>query len=531
MHMLFPGGPCAYASVRSGLCCLQVANGWPVLGEDLMSWVEMYHDTKTCNGNGNSSGATPDGMRAARARYHSSVNADLVDAPAPGYRQAGSPGTRAKSLKATGSIAGSNPRDVYAYGRRDVTSSSGTLTNLHCSPPKRGTRALQHPDGGYQVAPRACVTCTILNTTGVVHRSSSIIGTFASITEAAGCARKCGTDSRCVYWAIHFTQGCQLRPDKNELYKTKSYTGGHGECIPTVIEKPAQPGPLSQFSSATTPCHSASEEAWAAWSQPKDPFKIELFHTQDVPVGSEVQTDGRSTRILVQIAFLPNDPTVYLGLGKMGYVLKFQFNTASDTRAPAVDDPDFVWGGKSGKIFGGYVGKIQRTCATLQSGVKTRPFWCTLCDDSDASNCIKDRCAASCGWGTVGVILPAQVCHEEWHNQSGCRWSTGPRRKEYNGIGLAVDPDFATTGHVYVMRAPLIPRPSIQITRFTARGFKAGDALSGKLEEGTIIWEDSDPWPYSAHPGGSLVATPEGHLHGAFVHQYPPTANTHCLLY
>ena len=85
-------------------------------------------------------------------------------------------------------------------------------------------------DGDYQVPPR---TCTILNTQGVVHRSSKpYIGAFADITDATGCAKKCSTDSRCMYWAIHFTHGCQLRPDKMTLYKSQSFTRGHGECIP-----------------------------------------------------------------------------------------------------------------------------------------------------------------------------------------------------------------------------------------------------------------------------------------------------------
>ena len=69
-------------------------------------------------------------------------------------------------------------------------------------------------------------------------------------------------------------------------------------------------------------------------------------------------------------------------------------------------------------------------------------------------------------------------------------------------------------GYVYIMWAEAIVNPTIRITRFTARGFKDGDLMSGSLGGGIPIWEDSDPWEYTGHPGGAFVITPAGHMYG-----------------
>ena len=492
---------------------------------------------------------------AARARYHASVNTDFVDTSAPGYSQAGSPGARAKALRQVGSVAGSNARGVYLYGRRDVAAGCGTCVRDGASRGQRTLPAKPAPDPG------------------------------ASGT--SGGASTGGT------------------------------AGGGG-------------GPA---------CDSASERAWGAWTQPKDPFTTETIETQGITRADEIGGDHRAYRTLSKLALIPNDPGTYLGLGKAGYILKFPLNTGAAKKNPrcsllaaatsegvvhrssstlavfpgvmdaegcetkcsadarcaywlvhfelgcrlhpdkspatyksksytkgqgvcthAADDPGFVFG----KGFGGYTGSKTHTCGDLTA--KQRSFWCAMCEDGTEDDteggaganrtrtCIKDRCAATCAWGSVGVMLPVQMCGPDQSRRgagvpttpvagvsapgaapsagggsvgggrlaSGCAWSYSVKSKEYIGIGLAVDPAFAVTGHVYLMSAAPIDTGRIRITRFTAVGFKAGDALSGRLADGVDIWEDVDTWSGSIHPGGTLVITPRGHMYASRAVQFHP---------
>lgn len=211
-------------------------------------------------------------------------------------------------------------------------------------------------------------------------------------------------------------------------------------------------------------CNAASEEAWAAWSQPQDPFQVDVIH--GVPDRESIPSPDANT--LVHMVFLPNDPTVYLGLTKAGAILKFRFNATSKPPArKPIDDPAFVFG----KGFGGYTGTKTLTCKQLSddANAKHKGYWCTMCDGN--GDCVKQHCPSACGWDTVGVMLPVHMCGVLNHSsststpskpttidQSSCQWSAIPKAGVYNGIGLAIDPDFNTSGHVYMMWADYLRR-------------------------------------------------------------------------
>ena len=77
--------------------------------------------------------------------------------------------------------------------------------------------------------------CTKLVTHGGAHRSGPIIKVFADVMNATSCAIKCSADSRCVYWTIHNTNGCQLRPDKRKFVESLSFRNGHGDCTTDAV--------------------------------------------------------------------------------------------------------------------------------------------------------------------------------------------------------------------------------------------------------------------------------------------------------
>ena len=326
-----------------------VANGWVVRGKKYMSWVEVYEGSKTCAGTADPADPT------ARGRFHSSDAGDYVDFTGKNYRHGASPGSRAKVLKAAGSIAGLQPRPVFAKVKRGSQTAGGTC-------------------------------------------------------DAGGCSAK-------------------------ETAATR-----RGQRATATLGAP-------EVLASNRPCRSSSDQAWAAWTQPRDPFRTEVVYGTVKPDKS-----GRDADLIVKMVFLPNDPSLYFALTKSTpQILKLDANKKN----------------------------VKGVMLDLQ-GKK--------------------------GWDSA---KGASACSE--HTAGSC--SKNAPKKEYRGIGLDLDPDFATNGHVYVMWVESIEDPTIRITRFTARGFVKGDVSSGELGGGVPIWEDTEPWKYNGHPGGAMVINKLGHIY------------------
>ena len=95
------------------------------------------------------------------------------------------------------------------------------------------------------------------------------------------------------------------------------------------------------------------------------------------------------------------------------------------------------------------------------------------------------------------------------------------RGNEEGLLGLAFDPDYATSGHLYVYYTASAPRRSV-VSRFSVR---PGDPNHADPASERIILQVPQPFPN--HNGGMLAFGPDGMLHislGLPLPQYPPSA-------
>ena len=98
-----------------------------------------------------------------------------------------------------------------------------------------------------------------------VFRSSTPLSEDAANTGPVACARACSDEARCVYWTIHNTRGCQLRPDKKgHLPTTASYSRGHGVCAKTTSTTRVPTAAAAATTTTTTVAATTTTTAAAA---------------------------------------------------------------------------------------------------------------------------------------------------------------------------------------------------------------------------------------------------------------------------
>ena len=56
-----------------------------------------------------------------------------------------------------------------------------------------------------------------------------------AITTLAGCAKECAAEAKCIYVAVHSSQGCILHSTKTSFVKSGAYNEGMGVCTKATL--------------------------------------------------------------------------------------------------------------------------------------------------------------------------------------------------------------------------------------------------------------------------------------------------------